>query len=160
MWAASETMSRFSCHVVDEGERRPAMRSAQGQGPADVEHAPPADPRRDHEAVLEVALALAQHLIVDGEDQRPIAGRLGTLGERAGQAAVAVHEVLEPERPGRPGGQILDRDRRAVAHGVDRAGRAGGARGQQLAPRPEHAGQAGRPDDYRQREPLAEQQID
>ena len=144
-------------HVVGESERRARHAQRPGQRAGDVEHAAPGDAGRDHEAVHQIALALAQHLVVDGQDQRPIAGGLRPLGERPGEAAVAIHEVLEPQPARDFAGEVLDRDGRAVAHDVDRAGGGGGARGRHLAARPEHAGQPGRTDDHRQRQPLAEQ---
>ena len=58
--------------------------------------------RRDREAVAQVALAVAQHLVVRGQHQRVEAGGLRALGEGAGQLAVAVHEHLHPARRRRP----------------------------------------------------------
>ncbi len=137
----------------------PAARHADQPGHAapGIQAAAPGDPRRDREAVAQIALALAEYLVVDGQHQRPVAGRLGALGKRPGEAPIAIEEHLEPFRSRHLVREILDGDGRAVAHRIDDAGLGRGAGGGGLAARPEHAGEAGRPDDHRQRQPLAEQ---
>ena len=116
-----------------------------------------AEARRDGEAVADVALAIAEQLVVDGQHQRVISGGLGALGHFAGEAAVRVDEDLHParRRPGR--GDVLQRADRAVADAVDRAGGGRGARRSAFAVGPEQPGQPGRPDAERHRQRAAEQ---
>ena len=109
--------------------------------------------RRDGEAVADVALAVAEHLVVDGEHQRIVAAGRRALGQLAREAAVAVDEHLHPARRGAGRRQLLQRADRAVAEAEARAGRRRGARRAALAIRPEQAGEAGRPDDDRQGQP-------
>ena len=48
-----------------------------------------AEARRDGEAVADIALAVAEELVVDGQHERVVAGGRGALGQLAGEAAVA-----------------------------------------------------------------------
>ena len=145
--------------IVAEGDRadvaphppRPAELDGEAGELGEVE------PRRDGEAVPDVALAVSDQLVVDGEHQRVVVGRRGALGELAGEAAVLVDEDLHPARRGPGRGERLERADRAVAETEGGAGRGRGPRSRLLALRPEQALEAGRPDDHRQREAPAEE---
>src|SRR5207237_8823296 len=54
--------------------------------------------RRNRQAVLQVLVALALDLQVEREHQRGALRRPGALDERGGEAAIAHHVELEPER--------------------------------------------------------------
>ena len=89
-------------------------------------------------------MALALDLQVEREHQRGALRRFRALDERGGEAAVAHHVELEPERLRHAAGHILDR---ADRHGGERVGHAvalGGARGEDLAVGPVEAGEADR----------------
>ena len=86
-----------------------------------------ADFRRHRHAVLDVAVALAEHLQVDGEHQRVALGRHRARQDVLGEAAVADHVELEPERFAGRLRHVFDR---ADRHGRERernAGLVGGA---------------------------------
>src|SRR5439155_2055834 len=108
------------------------------------------------EAVAQVALALAEQLVVDGEDEAVIARRPGALDELAGEAAVAVDEDLHPARRRLGRRQLLQGAHRAMAEAEAGARRRGRPRRGPLAVRPEQAAEPGRPDHHRQGEPAAE----
>ena len=74
------------------------MRQSQGSRSARSRPLRERGPRRDGEAVAQVALALAQHLVVGGQHEAVVARGLRPLGEEPGEAAVAVHEDLHPFR--------------------------------------------------------------
>ena len=57
-----------------------------------------AEARRNAEAVADVALAIAEHLVVDGENQRIVIRFLRALGQFAGEAAILEDEDLHPAR--------------------------------------------------------------
>ena len=78
---------------------------------------------RNGEPVPEVPLPAADHLHVDGQEERAVSGRPGPLDEGARQVAVLPHVQLEPERPGRPRRHLLDRAARVGAERVDGAPR-------------------------------------
>ena len=112
---------------------------------------------RHRHAVLDVAMALADDLQVEGQHQGAALGRDGALDQRAREVAVAHHIELEPDR-------LLHR-RSDVFEGTDRhgrqaerhAGRLGSAGCQDLAVAMLHAGEAGRRQSDGQRDLLAEQ---
>ena len=133
------------------------MRQSHGSFSAMPASSAGAEARRDAEAVADVALAVAEHLVVDGEHQRVVAGRCGALGELAREAAVAEDEDLHPARRGAGRGELLQRADRAMAEAEGRAGRRPRRARSRIAVRPEQAGEAGRPDDHRQRQALAEE---
>ena len=82
--------------------------------------------RRHRHAVLDVLMALPDHLQIDGQHQRAAFGGDGALDQRLDEAAV-LHDVeLEPERLVDIGGDVLDR---ADRHRAQREGNAGGLRG-------------------------------
>ena len=98
------------------------------------------------EAVLQVLVALADHLQIKREHQGFALGGLGAVDQAGNEVAVAHHVELEPERCLGVLGNVLDR---ADAHGREREGDAeflGGAGGEYLAVGVLHAGQAGRGD--------------
>ena len=119
----------------------------------------PADPKRGgmHEAVANVALAIAEELIVDSQHQRIIAARRRAPGELTGEAPVLVDEDLHPARRCAGGGKVLERAHRAVAETIADAGRARRAGRAALAVRPEQTGKTRRPDDQRHGQLRAEQ---
>ena len=144
--------------IVGEGEVAPVAHAPQpGQVADHVQRVPQTQARRDREAVAQVTLAHAQDLVVDCQHERLVGGRRSAFGHRAGQAAIAVDEGLEPACPGMARGEVLDGDGRAVAHHVDRAGRSRGLRGDELAMRPQQPGETRRPEQHRQGEAAAEQ---
>ena len=57
-----------------------------------------ADFRRHRHAVLDVAVALAEHLQIDGQHQRVAFGLRRAVEDRLGEAAVLDDVELEPER--------------------------------------------------------------
>ena len=109
------------------------------------------------EAIANVALAVAEKLIVDGQNECVIAGFRGALGELAGKCPVPVDEYLHPARRGSTGRNILERRHRAVAQAEAGAGPARGARQAALAVRPEKPREACRTDHDRQAQLLAEE---
>ena len=122
-----------------------------------VEQAAEFEARRNGKAVAQVALALAQHLVVDGQYQSLESRGMRPLRERLRQAAILVGKHLHPKVAGRFARQILQFHRGTMAHGVNRSGRRRGAGGFDLAARPQHAGHSGRTDQHRPLECLAEQ---
>ncbi len=112
--------------------------------------------RRHRQAVLDVHVALAEDLQVDGEHQRAALGGDRPLDQRFAEAAVLHHVELKPERLLDIGGDVLDR---ADRHGGERVGNAGGLRGaagEDFAVADLHAGGADRRQDQRHARRLAE----
>ena len=110
-----------------------------------------ADFRRHGHAVLDVAVALAEHLQIDGEHQHIALRRHRAPQEVLREAAVLDHVELEPERLARRLRHVFDRTDR---HGRERernAGLVGGARRQDLAVAVLHAQQADRRQHERRR---------
>src|SRR5208282_78760 len=64
----------------------------------DVEQVAEPDLRRHRHAVLDVAVALTEHLQIDGEHQRAAFGRRGARHQFADKTTVAHDIELEPER--------------------------------------------------------------
>jgi hypothetical protein len=116
-----------------------------------------AELQRHGEAVAQIALTPARHLIVDGHHQRLVAAGMRTLDERVREPAIAIDEHLHPQMPSDFAGEIFHRHRRRVAHHVDRIGGQRRARRMRLTARPGHAGEAGGTDQHRHAETLAEQ---
>ncbi len=111
--------------------------------------------RRNRQAVLQVLVALALDLQVEGQHQRRTLRRTSALDERGGEAAIAHHVELEPERLRDGARDVLDR---ADRHRREREGDAealGRARGQHLAVGPVEPGQAGGRERHRHRHVLA-----
>ena len=77
-------------------------RERPGRLGGDVDQVAELDLRRHRHAVLDVAMALAEHLQIDGEHQRAAFRGRGALDQGADEAAVADHIELEPERLRRP----------------------------------------------------------
>ena len=112
--------------------------------------------RRHRHAVLDVGMALPDHLQVDGQHQRAAFRRDRALDQRLDEAAV-LHDVeLEPERLVDIIGDVLDRADRHRAQRVGDAGGLRGAAGVDFAVAVLHAGQPDRRQDQRQRGGLAE----
>ena len=145
--------------IVAEGQSRQGAAHAQkpcrlgrgGQRPADTEA------RRDREAVADIALAIAQHLVVDGQHERVVIGGLAPARPFRGEAAIPVDEHLHPARRGARRCDVLQRAGRAMAGAVERAGGGRGARRCAFAVRPEQPGQSGRRDAERHGQRAAEQ---
>ena len=112
--------------------------------------------RRHRHAVLDVLVALPDHLQVDGQHQRAAFGGDRALDQRLDEAAVLHHVELEPERLVDGGRDVLDRADRHRALGEGNAGGLRGAAGVNLAVAMLHAEQADRRQDQRQRGGLAE----
>src|ERR1700704_1987854 len=103
----------------------PEDRERPGRLGRDVDDVRELDLRGNGHAVPEVAMALAEHLQVDREDQRAALRCCGALDQRLDEAAV-LHDVeLEPERLADRLRHILDR---ADRHGRERERDAGGLR--------------------------------
>ncbi len=112
--------------------------------------------RRHRHAVLDVLVALPDHLQIDGQHQRRAFRRDRALDQRLDEAAV-LHDVeLEPERLVDGGCDVLDRADRHRALGEGNAGGLRGAAGVDLAVAMLHAEQADRGQDQRHRGGLAE----
>src|SRR5688572_20521093 len=77
---------------------------------------------RNGQAVPDVAMALPQHLKVDGHHQGAASGSRGAFDERANETAIPHHVKLKPEWFGSRRRHILDR---ADGHGAERVGNAG-----------------------------------
>ncbi len=144
-------------HQVAEGAAPGAQHA---QAPAglggEVDHVAQRRPRRRGQAVLQVLVALADHLQVEREHQRAALRDAGALDHAGHRLAVAHHVELEPE--GRAGVRrdVLDR---ADAHGRERERDAellSRARGVDLAVGVLHAGQADRGDGHRHLHRLAD----
>ena len=112
--------------------------------------------RRHRHAVLDVLMALPDHLQIDGQHQRAAFGRDRALDQRLDEAAVLHHVELEPERLVDGGCDILDRADRHRALGEGNAGGLRCAAGVDLAVAMLHAEQADRRQDQRHRGGLAE----
>ncbi len=112
--------------------------------------------RRHRHAVLDVRMALPDHLQVDGQHQRAAFGRDRALDQRLDEAAVLHHVELEPERLVDGGGDVLDRADRHRAQGEGNAGGLRGAAGVNFAVAVLHADQPDRRQDQRHRRGLAE----
>ena len=105
--------------------------------------------RRSGEAVLDVLVALAQDLQIEGEHQRRTAGRLGASDQAIVEIPILHHVELKPEGLVRILRHVLDG---ADAHGRERerhAGGSGGACRQDLAVRVLHACEADRGEGHR-----------
>ena len=156
--SALRSMALAGAEIVAEGDA--AHLAPHGPEPGRLQrHAGEvggSEARRDLEAVADVALAVADELVVGGEDQRVVARSCGALGEFAGEAAVAEDEHLHPARGGAGRGERLEGADRAVAEAIGgaRAGRR--ARGRAFAVGMDQPGETGRADDHRQRQALAE----
>ena len=127
-----------------------------GRLAGDVDDVPDADFRRHRHAVLEVAVALAEHLQVDGEHQRIAFGPDRALQDVFGEAAVLDHIELEPERLLCRLGHVLDRADRHGGQRIGDAGRLGRLRAEDLAVAVLHAGEPHRRQDQRRRDLLPE----
>ena len=114
-------------------------------------------PRRDREAVANIALAVAEHLVVDGQHKGVVLRRFRPLDHFAREAAIGVDEYLHParRRPGR--GDVLQRAGGAVTGAVERAGGGRGTRRCAFAIRPEQPRQSGRRDAERHGKRCSEQ---
>ena len=98
--------------------------------------------RRHRHAVLDVGMALADHLEIDGQHERAAFRRDRALDQLLDEAAVLHHVELEPERLLDIGGDVLDRaDRHRRLRERD-AGGLRGAAGVDLAVAMLHAEQA------------------
>ena len=107
--------------------------------------------RRHRHAVLDIGMALPDHLQIDGQHQRAAFRRDGALDQRLDEAAVLHHVQLKPERLLDIGGDILDRTDRHRAQRVGNSRGLCGAAGMNLAVAELHAGQPHRRQDQRQR---------
>jgi hypothetical protein len=138
----------IGAHVVAEGHARQFVSHAPPPGRAARVVEPLARPeaRGDRKAVDEVALALAQQLVVDGQHERVVAGCARTVGQLTREAAVPVDEDLHPAQPRVLRAQRLrqrfERAHRAVRQAVGRAVLGCGPRRGDLALGPEEARQA------------------
>ncbi len=121
------------------------------------ERLPRGEPGRYREPVGEIALAPSEQLVVDRQHQRVASGVAGALRQLARERAIAIDEDLHPAHAVVVGRQFLDRAHRAVALAIHRGRRRRRPRGRDLAPRPEEAGQSGRPDQHGRRQRPAEQ---
>ena len=122
----------------------------------DVDHIAQPDFRRHGHAVAGVAMTLAEHLQIDGQDQRAAFGRQCPFDQGFAEAAVLHHIELEPERLVDRAGDVLDR---ADRHGRERVRDARGLRraaGENLAVAVLHAGEADRRQRQRHRHRLAD----
>ena len=145
--------------VVAEGDPRqlpahPPEPAGPGQGIGDPREA---RRRRDGEAVPQVALPVADELVVDRQDEAIVACRLRPLRQFPREAPVLVDEDLHPPRRGAGRGDGLEGRDGPVAEAEADArfpGRAGGAA---FAVGPEETRQAGRPDDEGHGQAMAEQ---
>ena len=105
------------------------------------------EPRRDREAVADVALAIAQHLVVGGQHQRVVARRLRRARRSAGQAAVAKTKtcIQRGAAPVAASSSMVQVEPWLRQKAVPACGR--GPRGGELAIGPEQPGKPGRADD-------------
>ena len=135
-------------HVAGEIAEGLALAPQHAPGPGrlggDVDDVLDADFRRHRHAVLDVAVALAEHLQIDGEHQRVAFRRRRARQDVLGEAAVVDHVKLEPERLAGRLRHVLDRADRHGGERVGNAGGFGGARRQDLAVAVLHAGEADR----------------
>ena len=112
--------------------------------------------RRHRHAVLDVGMALPDHLQVDGQHQRAALGRDRALDQRLAETAI-LHDVqLKPERLLDIFGDILDRVDRHRAQCVGNSGGLRGAAGVNFAVAELHAGRTDRRQDQRQVRLLAD----
>ena len=154
----TEGADRGPFPVIGEGRRRRLAHPHEPAGPAqEVEHALRAPAQGKGHAIAGVAVAPRHHLVVDGEDERPIAGRRGARGEFRGEAAILVEKHLHPFGAGRRRADLLDGRGRGVARRIDRSEPRRRAGRGQFGVRPQQAGKTGRADDDRRRQPDAEQ---
>ncbi len=135
-----------------------ALQDAPGPGrlAGDVDDVLDAELRRHRHAVLDVAVALAEHLQVDRKHQRVAFGGVRAREQVLGELAVLDDVKLEPERFAGRLRHILDR---ADRHGRQRernAGFVGGLRAQDFAVAVLHAAQADRRQHDRRRRRLAD----
>ena len=105
--------------------------------------------RRHRHAVLDVGVALSDHLQVDGQHQRAAFGRDGALDQGLDEAAVFHDVELKPERLVDALSDILDRADRHRAQREGNAGGLSGTAGVNLAVAKLHAGQPHRRQDQR-----------
>ena len=112
---------------------------------------------RDDEAVADVALAVAENLRVDCDDQGLVACRRRALRHLVGEPAVSVNVGLEPARLDAGLGQLFECADRAVAEAIDGAGLGCRACRSGLALRPKQAGEPRGWDDERHGQSSAEE---
>ena len=138
----------------------PALGAGDAERPArfagDIDEIPDAQLGRNGHAVLDIAMALAEHLQVDREHQRAAFGRDRPLDQGAHETAV-LHDVeLEPERLVDGLRDILDRADRHGREAERDAGFLRRAAGQNLAVTMLHPAKPDRRQRQRQRDRLAE----
>ena len=154
----AEGRHRGARAVIGEARRgRRAHPHEPARTAGEVHDAARAPPQGKGRAVARVAVAPRHHLVVDGEDEPVIAGRRGARGEFLGEASVLVEEGLHPFRALRRGADLLQARQRGMAGRIDRPEAGGGARSLDLGARPHEPGEAGRTDNDRRAELLAEQ---
>ena len=108
------------------------------------------------EAVARIALALARHRQVDGDQDRLVARVLRPFDQLFSELEVANRVELEPEAPADLLGHALDGERRGRGHGEGHAGGLRRARQDQLRAEAAGADAAGGGDGQRQGRGLAE----
>ena len=114
------------------------------------------DLRRHRQAVLDVGMALADHLQIDGQHQRTALRLDGALDQLLDEAAI-LHDIeLKPERLLDILGEVLDRIDRHRRERIGNAARLRGAAGVNFAVAILHAGGADRRADQRHGGLLAE----
>ena len=147
-------------HVPREIPERPALASEHREHPAGpdshVDGASGGEPRRNGEAVPDVAVALAQHLQVDGEHEGAAPGRRGALDQSLHETAITHDIELEPERLFRRFRHLLDRADRHGAEGKRYAGLLCGLAGEDFAVAVHEADQGDGRQRQRQRHGLTE----
>jgi len=115
--------------------------------------------RRYEKAVTNIAVALAENLQVDGQNQGAALGRAGT-GDEVGDEAAIFHEVkLEPKGLLDSRRHILDRTDRHGAERVWDAGPLSGTRSGDFAITMRHSRHADRPQCERERDFFAEKRL-
>ena len=115
--------------------------------------------RRHEKAVTNIAVALAENLQVDGQNQGAALGGAGT-GDEIGDEAAIFHEVkLEPEGLLDSRRHILDRTDRHGAERVWDAGPFSGTRSGDFAITMRHSRHADRPQCERERDFFAEKRL-
>ena len=117
----------------------------------DIDYVGELDLRRHRHAVLDVAVALAKHLQIDGQHQRRAVRSLGACNQVGDEAAVADHIDLEPERPLGRFSDLLHRADRHRRHAERDAGLVRGFRCENFAVAMLHAAQPDRRERDRQR---------
>jgi hypothetical protein len=127
--------------IAQEAEEPARMREDVRQERQLLQHA--AADQRLH-AVAVIALAQARDGRVDRDDERAIPGDAGTLDDRLGRAPTAQQIELEEHGPGGAGLHVLQPVTGDGREDVGGAGRAGRARGRDLATRVHHPAVADR----------------